>query len=94
MIGKVIIKNIGFNTEFNEKKIRTGNEFSDISYTTHPCPVSSLPILQNKNLRCREINDVYKHRQLQSYRAKIRPQILKNLIGRQERVVVETVEEL
>lgn len=66
MIGKIIIKNMGFNIEF-----------SDISCTTHPCPASSLPILKNKNLNFREINDVYKHRQLQSYRAKIRPQILK-----------------
>lgn len=77
MIGKITIKNMGFNIEFNEKKLRTGNEFSDISCTTHPCPASSLPILKNKNLNFREINDVYKHRQLQSYRAKIRPQILK-----------------
>lgn len=70
---------MGFNTEFNEKKktLRTGNEFSDISCTTHPCPASSPQFYRRRIWDFREINDVYKHRQLRSYRAKIRPQILK-----------------
>lgn len=78
MIGKIIIKNMGFNIEFNEKNSEL--EMNLVIFhvlPTHPCPASSLPILKNKNLNFREINDVYKHRQLQSYRAKIRPQILK-----------------